>query len=49
MPSTWEMPTARTITHILSGKLSARSGVEHMRVTVELTLEGLPVDQTNGP
>jgi len=49
MPGTWKMPAAGTVAHVLSSELCARTGVEHMRVAVKLTLEGLPIDQTNGP
>ena len=48
VPRTREMPAARTITHILSGELGARSAVEHVRLAAKLTLEGLPIDQTDG-
>jgi hypothetical protein len=49
MPGTWEMPAAGTVAHVLPSELCARTGVKHMRVAVKLTLEGLPIDQTNGP
>jgi len=48
MPGTREMPAAGPVAHVLSRELGARAGVEHMCVTVELTLEGLPIDQTDG-
>jgi hypothetical protein len=48
MPGTREMPTARTVAHILSGELRARSGVKQVRIAVKLTFEGLPIDQTDG-
>ena len=48
MTSTREMPAARTVAHILSGELRARSAVEHMRVAIKLMLEGLAIDQTDG-
>ena len=47
MPRARKMPAARTVSRVLSGELRARAGVEHMRVAVELTLEGLPIDQTD--
>jgi hypothetical protein len=43
------MAAARPVAHVFSGELRAGSGVEDVRVTVELTLEDLPIDQTNGP
>src|SRR5437867_10565676 len=49
MPGTRQMAAAGAVAHVLSGELGARAGVEHMRVAVELTLEGLPIDQTNDP
>jgi hypothetical protein len=45
---TREMPAARTVARVLSGELGARTGVEHMRSAVELTLEGLAIDQAYG-
>jgi hypothetical protein len=49
VPGTRQMPAASPVAHVLSRELRARAGVEHMRVAVELPLEGLPIDQTNGP
>src|ERR1700738_3433074 len=48
MPGTREMSAAGSVAHVLSCELGARAGVEHMRVAVQLTLERLPIDQTNG-
>ena len=45
---TREMPAARTVARVLSGELGARTGVEHMRSAVELTLEGLAIDRAYG-
>jgi len=42
------MPTAAAVAGVLSTELSAGAGVEHMRGTVKLTLEGLPIDQAYG-
>ena len=47
MPSTREMSAASAVAGVLSSELSAGAGVEHMRRTVKLTLEGLPIDQAN--
>ena len=47
VPRTRKMPAARPITHILSGELGARSAVEYVCVATKLTLEDLPIDQTN--
>ena len=44
MPGTRQMPAAGTVARVFSGKLCARTGVEHMSVIRKLTLEGLPID-----
>jgi hypothetical protein len=47
VPCTRQMPAARALAHVLSGELRARPAIEYMRVAVELTLEGLSINQAN--
>ena len=48
MPGAREMSAASPVAGVLSSELRAGAGVEHMCGAVELTLEGLAIDQTDG-
>ena len=49
VPSPWQMAAAGTIARVLSGELCARPRIEHMRATVELIPQSLPVDEPYRP
>ena len=49
MPGAREMAAAGPLAHVLAGELGAGARVEHMRFAVQLTLEGLPINQSDGP
>ena len=48
-PRSWQMAAARAIARVLAGELRARPRIEHMRTTVELIPQSLPVDQPDWP
>ena len=49
VPRPWQMAAAGTIARVLAGELRARPRIEHMRTTVELIPQSLPVDQPDWP
>ena len=49
VPRPWQMAASGTIARVLARELRARPRIEYMRAAVQLTLEGLPIDQTNRP